>query len=156
MADSPDQPYDVDQYDSADEFIDSEFVGPDDFPDGVELPPEIMEGEHPDIEDARQVRDDWAEYHYKDHKVIIRREHQTKFECRVFIDDYTDPNFVKAMHHVEQHGYIEKVTDGVVYLTIIGFQQYQAMDAAEDLIDQYLEFDEGREQVEQALSQFSD
>jgi hypothetical protein len=146
----------AEDYDSKDEFLDGEFVSPGDYPDGVELPPEWLDGEHPHIEEATQVGDDWGEYLYKNYKIIVRRESQAQFEVRVFIPEYDDVEWVRTNHSIEGPAFIRKVTDGVVWITVKNFMQHSAFEAGEGLVDQYIEYKQGEKDVSNALSSFDE
>jgi|APHM01.1.fsa_nt_gi hypothetical protein len=143
-------------YDNKSDFLDSEFVGPDDYPEGVEIPPGWIDGSNSDIENAMQISSQWGNYLYKNYKIAVRRENKTEFDVRVFIPEYDDVELVRTNHSIDRPAFIRKVTDGVVWVTVRSFMQDVAFGAGEDLVNQYIDRKKSEKELTDTLSSFNE
>ena len=145
--------YPVEDYDTRREFIEAEFIGPDDCPTGCELPP-WWEHNAPDhITDACQLDDNLVRYVEHGYQVEIDRSSTFTFTARVKLG-YNDVDIARSHFHVTQRGYIEDCIDGWVIVKLDSFEQEEAMDAVSSLIDQERTYQSDVEDLTDALSYY--
>ncbi|QLG30037.1 hypothetical protein HUG10_20745 (plasmid) [Halorarum halophilum] len=148
----------ADNYETKEEFLDREFVGPDDFHEGAEVPEWwSFEGEAEDYEWAEQVDENTIRYLYRGYPVELRRTGVAMFESRIDTNgdyDYNDVEYLQLNHTMPIPSRISGAFNGKVVIETHQFEQYHAEKAVETFVDEEIDVKEGQEQLGEALQSF--